>query len=168
MIGDPVNKIHAAIDRILFYLAGALLGGVVCICFAQVIARYIFNSSFTWAEEISIVILLWAAWIGASLGVKDNLHLRVSLLEDRLSPGTRTILQLVLNGLAALFLAIIAFSSRITIDAMANMTLGSLPSIPMNAMYWSVPAGCLLLIYYLIRSIIRGVGEFQGVSKKDR
>ena len=163
-----MNKVHAAIDRMLFYLVGALLGGVVCICFAQVIARYVFNSSFTWAEEISIVILLWAAWIGACLGVKDNLHLRVSLVEDRLTPRTRFFFRLATNSLAVVFLAIIAFSSRITIDAMANMTLGSLPSIPMNAMYWSVPVGCLLLIYYLIRSIGKGLQDFQGMPKGDR
>jgi TRAP-type C4-dicarboxylate transport system permease small subunit len=163
-----MNKVHAAIDRMLFYLVGALLGGVVCICFAQVIARYIFNSSFTWAEEISIVILLWAAWIGACLGVKDNLHLRVSLVEDRLTPRTRFFFRLAMNSLAVVFLAIIAFSSRMTINAMANMTLGSLPSIPMNTMYWSVPVGCLLLIYYLVRSIVMGVQDFQRPAKEYR
>lgn len=163
-----MNKVHAAIDQMLFYLVGALLGGVVCICFAQVIARYIFNSSFTWAEEISIVILLWATWIGACLGVKENIHLRVSLVEDRLNPRTKSIVRLALSSLAVVFLAIVAFSSRITINAMANMTLGSLPIIPLNAMYWSVPVGCLLLIYYLIRSIGKGLQDFQGMPRGDR
>lgn len=163
-----MNKLHAAIDQILFYFVATLTCGVVSICFAQVIARYIFNSAFTWAEEVSIVILLWAAWIGACLGVKDNLHLRVSLIEDRLNARTKSILCLALNGLAVVFLAIIGFSSRMTIDAMANMTLGSLPSVPMNVMYWSVPTGCLLLIYYLVRSIFKCLGEFRGVSKEDR
>ena len=163
-----MDRIDAVIDRILFYLLGALLAGVVLICFAQVIARYVFVSSFTWAEELSIVILLWAAWLGACVGVKDNLHLKVVFLEERLKPAARFGLQTALNGLSVLFLVVITYSSRLAIDAMANMTLGSLPFIPMNTMYWSVPAGCLLLIYYCIRSIRKGWREFQGLPKEGR
>jgi len=38
---------------------------------------------------------------------------------------------------------------------MANITLGSLPRIPMNIMYYSVPVGCLLMIYYTIRCMFQ-------------
>jgi TRAP-type C4-dicarboxylate transport system permease small subunit len=149
-----MSKINALVDRILFLLLGAMLAGLAVICLAQVIARYVFNASFSWAEEISIVILLWAAWGGACLALKANGHLRMNLLEERLKPRSRAKLRIILNCMVTLFLAIIALTSRLTIDAMANITLGSLPSVPINVMYWSVPVGCLLLIYYVVRSTV--------------
>jgi TRAP-type C4-dicarboxylate transport system permease small subunit len=141
---------------------GILLAGLAAICLAQVIARYVFNASFSWAEEISIVILLWAAWGGACLAFKANAHLRMNLLEERLRPKSKAGLRLILDFMVILFLAIIAFTSRLTIDAMANITLGSLPSVPINVMYWSVPVGCLLMIYYAIRSMIK---EWQNLRE---
>jgi TRAP-type C4-dicarboxylate transport system permease small subunit len=162
-----MDRIDSFIDRILYYLLGLLLAGVVLICFAQVIARYVFVSSFTWAEEVSIVILLWAAWLGACVGVKENLHLKVILVEERLRPEVRYGLQTAMNVLSLLFLAVILYSSRLAIDSMANMTLGSLPFIPMNTMYWSVPVGSLLLMYYCARSIRNGWRKLRTFSKEE-
>jgi TRAP-type C4-dicarboxylate transport system permease small subunit len=159
-------KINAIIDRILFILLGVLLAGLVIICLAQVIARYVFNASFSWAEEISIVILLWAAWGGACLALRGNAHLRMNLLEERLRPKSRAGLRLILNFMVIVFLAIIALTSRFTIDAMANITLGSLSSVPINIMYWSVPVGCLLLIYYIFRSMVKEWQTLCEIRKK--
>jgi len=163
-----MTRINSIIDAILFYILAAALAAVVGICFVQVMARYIFSASFTWAEEVSIVILLWATWGAACLAVKQGIHLRVRILEDRLTLRRAIILRLSLNSLAIPFLALIALSSKIVIDAMAYMTLMSLPSIPMNVMYACVPAGCVLMIYYLLRSIagdfrsLRSLGQEKG------
>jgi C4-dicarboxylate transporter, DctQ subunit len=130
-----------------------LLITLVVICLAQVIARYVFNDSFSWAEEISVVILLWATWGGACMAMKSNTHLRMSILEDRWSLRSRMFIRSILHLIVICFLVTVAVNSRLTIDSMANITLGSLPQIPMNIMYYSVPVGCLLLIYYTVRCI---------------
>ena len=163
-----MTRINSIIDAILFYLLAAALAVVVGICFVQVIARYIFSASFTWAEEVSIIILLWSTWGAACLALKQGIHLRVHILEDRLTLRRTIILRLSLHSLAILFLLLIALSSKIVLDAMAYMTLMSLPSIPMNVMYACVPAGCVLMIYYLLRSIagdfrsLRSLGQEKG------
>jgi len=147
-------RIHAIIDRIVTYLLAASLAVVVGICFVQVIARYIFNASFSWVEEVSITILLWAMWGGACIALRDNTHLKVLILPERLRPKTQAVLRLGLNCLVILFLGTIAYTSRLTIAAMENITLLSVP-VSANVMYWSVPIGCLLMIYYAIRSMIQ-------------
>jgi len=159
--------INIVIDKFIFYLLSASLGGVVGICFLQVVARYVFNSSFAWAEEISVVILLWATWWGACLAIKQGNHLKVKILEERISVRNCLILRLSLHCLAIPFLAVIAISSKSLIESSAFMTLFSLPSVSRNIMNYSVPVGCLIMIYYLFRSMASDWKNLRDSRKRE-
>jgi len=159
--------INIVIDKFIFYLLSASLGGVVGICFLQVVARYVFNSSFAWAEEISVVILLWATWWGACLAIKQGNHLKVKILEERISVRNCLILRLSLHCLAIPFLAVIAISSKSLIESSAFMTLFSLPSVSRNIMNYSVPVGCLIMIYYLFRSMASDWKNLRASRKRE-
>jgi TRAP-type C4-dicarboxylate transport system permease small subunit len=146
-------RLNVVIDWILFQFTTAALAGLVIICFAQVVARYLLSASFSWAEEVSILIMIWATWTGACLAVGRGLHLRVLIVLDRFSPAAQRVIELSLNGLAIVFLVAIAITSKVIIDGVANMTMSSLPSMPMNVLYYSIPFGSVLMIYYLLRSM---------------
>jgi TRAP-type C4-dicarboxylate transport system permease small subunit len=159
-------RIHLIIDKLLFYLVSAALGGVVSICFIQVVARYVFNASFVWAEEISVVILLWATWWGACLGIKRGNHLRVNILEEKITPKSAIILRLSLYCLVIPFLAVIAMTSKILIESSAFLTLFSLPYVSRNVINYSVPTGCLLMMYYVLRSMISDWESLRTLARK--
>jgi C4-dicarboxylate transporter, DctQ subunit len=149
-----MGRLNSAIDFIVFYFLVTALTLLVGICFVQVVARYIFSLSFSWAEEVSTCLMIWATWAGASLAIKQQNHLRVLIVVDKMSEKTRLMIQIALNGLAVIFLGLVAFAGRTVIDGMANTTFFSLPWVPLNTMYVSVPVGCLLMIYYILRSIL--------------
>jgi len=159
-------RINLIIDKLLFYLASAALCAVVSICFLQVVARYIFNSSFVWAEEISVVILLWATWWGACLGIKRGNHLRVNILEEKITPRNGIILRLSLYCLVVPFLAVIAITSKTLIESSAFLTLFSLPNVSRNVINYSVPTGCFLMIYYVLRSMISDWESLRTLARK--
>lgn len=163
-----MDKVNRIIDAAVFHLAALALGALTIICLAQVIARYAFHASFVWAEEVSIVILLWVTWIAACLAVKNRVHLRVTILEGRIERRKGILIQIFLNCIAVIFLAIVAFSGRLVVLSMANITLMSLPSIPINVMYASVPIGSLLMIFYLIRAIASDWNSYRELGKQGR
>ena len=161
-----MNRINTIIDGVCFYLVSAALAALVGICFAQVVARYVFNASFSWAEEVSVILMVWATWVGASLAVKQGTHLRILIVVDKVEPTTKVILQLALNGLGIVFLTFVGFTSRVIIDGMASQTLLSLSSVPMNVMYISVPIGCILMIYYLLRTMFTDRKSLRALARK--
>jgi C4-dicarboxylate transporter DctQ subunit len=160
-------KFNAAMDALLFYLLASSLAGMVVICFLQVTARYVFSASFSWAEEVSIIILLWSVWVAACLAAKQGFHLRVCILEEKLGRKANLVLRLSLNALAIFFLVVVFFSSRPLLDAMSYMSLMTLPSVPMSVKYVSVPVGCLLLIYYLLRAIVDDVMGLRSQGRNE-
>ena len=163
-----MSRINNILDSLLFFLVAAALTVLVGICFSQVVARYVFNAAFTWADEVSIIIMVWTTWGAACLAVKQGSHLRVRILEERISERTGLIIRLVFQSLAIPFLAAIAWISRVVLGAMENQTLMSLPSVPLNIMYLSVPVGCSLMIYYFLRSFAGDWKTLRTQTKGDK
>jgi TRAP-type C4-dicarboxylate transport system permease small subunit len=154
-----VGRIISFIDKLCLCFIGTALIAVVSICIIQVIARYAFNASFSWAEEISAIIVLWAVWIGGSLAAKSNSHLRLSLFEKKFRPRNRLYLCLMQKALIIFFAVAMAYASKVVLNVNENITLMSLP-IPVNVMYWSVPVGCTLITINCLRSMLNDYREF--------
>ena len=57
-----------------------LLIAMVIIVFTNVVLRYGFASGIKWSEEVSLVIVVWFTFIAMALGVKENLHISITLL----------------------------------------------------------------------------------------
>ncbi len=65
------------IDSLEETLIAALLGMMTLITFANVVARYGFNSNILWALELTVFMFGWLVLLGASYAVKKSTHLGV-------------------------------------------------------------------------------------------
>ena len=45
--------------------------------FAQVVARYLFETALHWTEEVAAMAMVWAVYMGASLCVRERFHIRI-------------------------------------------------------------------------------------------
>ena len=142
---------------------GLSLAVLVILTFGQVIGRYVFGRSYGWVEELSVLILCWTAWTTACLLIKDNRHLRVGIVVDRLPKKYRRFVRLSMGVVVFVFLVIVLYASKGTIEAMADIQFISLP-IPINMKFYSVPGGAALLAYYVIRALF---SEFRGAPRGD-
>lgn len=83
------------VDNIEETLISILLGAMTLITFANVIARYGFNSNILWALEMTVFLFGWLVLLGASYAVKKGAHLGVDAIINVLSPGTRRLLAMI-------------------------------------------------------------------------
>lgn len=95
-LGRIVNSIEET-------LIALLLGGMVLVTFANVVARYVFNSNILWALETTAFLFAWLVLLGASYCVKTRAHLGVDVVINMVSPGTRHILALIAIGACLAF-----------------------------------------------------------------
>ena len=68
------------IDHLEETLIAALLGMMTLLTFANVVARYGFNSNILWALELTVFMFAWLVLLGASYAVKKGAHLGVDIL----------------------------------------------------------------------------------------
>lgn len=71
--------IYRWIYRIIFGYARISLVAVVGIVSAQVVARNIFKSNIRWNQEVALLLTIWMAFLGLSIGVDKGLHIKVEL-----------------------------------------------------------------------------------------
>ena len=84
-------------------LIALLLGLMTIITFANVIARFVFNSNILWALELTVFLFAWLVLLGASYAVKVHAHLGVDAILNMLAPGPRKAVALFAAGCCLVF-----------------------------------------------------------------
>ncbi|WP_136253286.1 TRAP transporter small permease [Onishia niordana] len=62
---------------------------IALISLANVVVRYVTDASFAFTEEFSVFLLVVLTFAGASVALRRNGHIRISLLERALPAGPR-------------------------------------------------------------------------------
>ncbi len=90
-----MGRAKAFIDRIEETLIAILLGLMTVLTFANVLARYLFNSNIFYALELTVFMFAWLVLLGASYAVKKNAHLGVDAVVNMARPNARRVMGLI-------------------------------------------------------------------------
>ena len=78
-------KIFQSIDSLIAKIEGALivfiLSSMILLSFSQVILRNFFEQGLPWADLLLRQLVLWVAFLGASLATRENRHLSIDFLK---------------------------------------------------------------------------------------
>lgn len=91
------------VDRLEETVIAALLGLMTIITFANVVARFAFNSNILWALEATVFLFAWLVLLGASYAVKKHAHLGVDAIMNMLAPAARRALALIAVAACLIF-----------------------------------------------------------------
>lgn len=89
---DKITTQKSAMDRFQENLIALLLGLMTITTFANVVARYAFNSNIFWALEVTVFLFAWLVLLGASYAVKIRSHLGVDAIISMVSPRARWVM----------------------------------------------------------------------------
>ncbi len=100
------TRLCAFLSKISLMLAVVgLIGIIVCVQY-QVIGRYVFNDTPTWAEALSLLLVLYVTALGVAVGVRDAGHIGleslVSLLPERMRLKLEILIHLCVGTFGAL------------------------------------------------------------------
>ena len=137
--------------RILEVIMVVILSTMVVLVFGNVVARYVFNSAITWAEEVSRFLFVWLTFVGASFGLMKGLHLGMDMLVVRLKPRTRSIVELA-NGL-------------ITLAFLGVWMVGGVHLIEANLDYMSPATGFSMGLVYMIGPLAAILMAFETIGR---
>lgn len=140
--------VFGALRQILIAGVSILVVGL----FLQIVLRYVFAESIDIIDEASRYLFVWLMFLTISVGFRENSHMGVSFLLDRLPPrGQRTLRILISVLLVVFFVAMAVAGWRMTVFTMRQ--LSSTMLIPMGYVYLAAPVGaglCLLAVAELL------------------
>ena len=159
---DKVKKHWTLLEDVLtgiFFISG--LG----LIFYGVVLRYVFKNPRPWIEEISMYAIIWGIMFGLSIALRNNQHITIDLLYEKLPPKFQRIIDLFANSIGVIFcVCLVYFSTDLVISTyktgMVSMTVG----IPMWIVYLILPISGT---FFLIRFIERFINTMRKADKYD-
>lgn len=137
--------------------AGAALGGALATILAQIIARFVFNASLVWSEELARYLLVWSVMIGTAVAYRRAEHIAVVILAERLGPGLLTALSRLVNCIVGGFSLVLLYQSALlTMRTFERSQLSTAMQLEMGWVYLAIPVGALLLVLVSLEKLITG------------
>jgi TRAP-type C4-dicarboxylate transport system permease small subunit len=135
-----------AANRAAIFLMMAVMATLVLI---NVVARYVFGVSIIWAEEVSQYLMIWIAYLGAGLALREGRHVALEMLHEGLPAALSRKVRMVIGGLTLGFLGmvtVLGFQFVVFVWSQETPVLNISLGIPSLA----IPIGALLFAVHLV------------------
>ena len=135
--------------------------------FVQVVMRYLFGTSLTWAEEILRYQLCFVAFMGADIGLHYGAHLKAEII-NLLVKGSRG--RAILNAFVFLMIFIFCFvfgyyGFSMVLKVAATGQLTAATRIPKFYIYLPIPLGALFMCFRSAAYFVRELRQFVSSLK---
>lgn len=171
-IFDRLESFASWLAKITLFVVIVLTGVLVVTVLTGVFFRYIVRSSLSWTEELARYLMIWAALLAVSVGIKDKEHVGIQLLIRQFPPPVTKIITAVVYLITLIFLYVLTTKGyQVAVKGQRQIALA------LNiSMYWplmSIPvSGALAIIQQLIQLIMIfkpgiKVSEILGATEVD-
>lgn len=142
---------------VLFLIVMTLLMGT------QVAARYIFNYSLSWSEELTRYIFVWSGFLSISFAAKNNISIRIEQLTMNMKPKMKAIIMAIDYAVEFIFfgyLLPVAWSSFVTTYQSGQVSVAL--ELPMWVIQISPFVGFALVAFRLLQKIWGEIKSIRG------
>ncbi len=138
-----------------FFCASALLLTAILL-FVNVVLRYVFSASTSWAEELIRYLMIWITFIGGSVCVRKGAHIRMDFLLTLLPKGSHLWLnRLVFIGAALFCGALFWYSLQLVLFTIELEQTSPAMKLPMWIPYLAMPVGSGLMAFRFAQMALR-------------
>ena len=103
------NFLDKAIGFINQSIAAIGISAGVALAFVNVVARFVFDASLTWAAELTVFLFLWSAFFGAAYCFKKDAHIAVTIILDLLPTYVAKMFLIVSHLITICFLLAVSY-----------------------------------------------------------
>lgn len=149
------NIISKTISIINQFIAAFGISAGVALAFGNVVVRYVFDGSLTWASELTTYLFLWSTFFGAAYCFKKDAHINIDILLQKIKPKTAKSLMILSHIITAIFLAAVAYYGYEYLLLVNELEETSVDlEIPMWIVYLVIPISFLFGTYRVIEKLI--------------
>lgn len=136
----------------------------VILIFVQVIMRTIFRNSLSWSEELARYLFIWQIWLGTSIALRENEHIRVTLIFSLIKNSfIQKVIHILADALWFLFSVFMVYSGNTLVQSMiARDATSSGLRIPLAFVYVVLPIASVLVCLRMLPILYR---DLRGTKK---
>jgi len=148
------NKLSRYLALFENTIVGTLIMYSSLMLFAQIIARSVFNYSFSWAEESVRYAIIWMVFMASSIAFRQNAHISIDVLKQILPNSLQVPFQTLICIICLMTTLLLAwFGWELSSRMMAFGQVSSAMEAPMYLFYLSIPISSVFMSIRIIESI---------------
>jgi TRAP-type C4-dicarboxylate transport system permease small subunit len=136
-------------------LGAVLLAVMFLVTLFQVVARVVLGISSVWSEELARFLYVCLVFVGAAPLIRDDEHIRVGVLTDRLTGRPLTILRLLTILLTIPFIAVMTWGAWTNTVVNWRTYAPTLDWLSIGYIYLVIWVTGLLMLWYLAVNLVR-------------
>jgi TRAP-type C4-dicarboxylate transport system permease small subunit len=149
-VAGALQKAEQWLGSIVATVAALLVIAEIIVLFTGVSARYFFQKPIIWSDELSGILFLWLAMLGAVTAFQRGEHMRMTAFVGMVSPGKRAFFDVLAIAAPLAFLALVLQPAY---EFASDEAFVSTPGLDISSL-WRVAAlpvglGLMLLIALL-------------------
>ena len=144
-----VQKFIDGFCKALNVVMAICLAVMVVLVFGNVVMRYVFNQSIFWVEEFTQIQMIWVAYLGAGLALREGRHVAVDMLQDVLPARLRHALRWFIALAMALFLLTLVVLGVQIAEFTWNQETPAM-GLPAGLPYLGIPLGAAAMLLHLL------------------
>jgi TRAP-type transport system small permease protein len=148
-----LTRLNTVILKVEMFVSLCVAALAAIIIILQIVARYLFRSPFGWPEELAVFLLVWLTFLGASILLKRNEHIRVTLLLDKLPERAKICLVILSNISIIVALCIVAYQTCMLIR-IQNITRSVSLHIPRGYLFVPLVVASFSMALFVLQSLL--------------
>lgn len=151
------------------FISGLLLIAGVIVSIYSIFMRYVMEHSLSWATEFYTMFLVWAIFIGFSTALRDDKHISIDILFDRVNPTFQKIFELIVLFVGTAFSMFFVWAGVEVVLSSYNQGSTSIDAgFPIWINYLILPISGLLLFIRLLEQTILFFRKKQSSSEEEK
>jgi len=133
-----------------------LLGSVVFLIFISVFMRLVFRIGIPLQEELSRILYVILIHLGASYGIKDNDHIRITFIYSKFPLKGKKIMRIITDAVWAGYqIAVVVLSIKVYIEMAEFPGYTGVMKLPLHMVFAIIPVSFTIITFRLIQKFIR-------------
>ena len=155
-------------NAVINFCCVALLTAQTLAIIMMVVGRYIFNKVPAWTEQFAIFCMVWFAMFSIALGVRNDAHVKVEVVDAFASP--KVLVGFKLFGcLATMIFGFIMVRYGVALSQMTWKSMLSAFRVPVGLQYASAVAGGMFMLFNgIVYSVELIAKEQQKKEEEDK
>lgn len=134
----------------------ALFVATLVLVNVQIVCRFVLSIGVPWTEEVSRLLFVWLAYLGASIGLREGSMIAIDTLPELLGPRARRWLAPVVRLVSVAVILFLFGASIPLVQSVWSTTLATVDWISNGWAYLAFTVGFGLMLIHAIVPLLQG------------
>ena len=144
-----------AFNRSLDLIAALLFAAALILVNVQIVCRFVLSISVPWTEEVSRLVFIWLAFLGAALGAREGSLIVIDTLPEFVGQRWNTIMGPIVRLFSLAVILFLFIGSIPLVNSVWPTTLATVDWISNGWAYLAFTASFGLMALYAVTPLLR-------------